>query len=199
MRERYLVGVDEVGRGPLAGPLCLGACAVPQSRMAAFRRLFGAAKECKQLSPAVRVEWLEVMRAARTDGIITFTTAFVGAEIIDQRGMAHALRRVVRRALEKLELRPSACRVLLDGGLKAPPHFECQKTIIGGDEQELTIALASIAAKVRRDAHMVRTAKQFPLYGFEAHKGYGTRAHYAALRAHGLCPLHRRSFLRGVA
>lgn len=138
------------------------------------------------------------MRSAMEEGTITFTTAFVGAETIDRFGMARALRLGVRRALKKLELHPSACRVLLDGGLKAPPLFECQETIIGGDERELTIALASIAAKVRRDTHMVRTAKRFPAYGFEAHKGYGTRAHYAALRANGPCPIHRRSFLRGV-
>lgn len=198
MRERYLVGVDEVGRGPLAGPLCLGACAVPRARIVAFRRLFGSAQESKQLSPPVRVEWLEVMRTARINGILIFTTAFVGAETIDRFGMARALSVGVRRALEKLELRPSACRILLDGGLKAPPQFKFQETIIGGDDRELTIALASIAAKVRRDAHMARVAARFPLYGFEAHKGYGTRAHYAALRAHGPCPLHRRSFLRGV-
>lgn len=198
MCEHYLVGVDEVGRGPLAGPLCLGACAVPRSRASAFRRLFGAAKDCKQLSHPARVAWLGVMRKAAANGIIVFTTAFVGSETIDRRGMAHALRKGVHRALEKLELRPSMCRVLLDGGLKAPSLFEFQETIIGGDERELTIALASIAAKVRRDAHMVRAAARFPSYGFEAHKGYGTRAHYAALRAHGLCPIHRRSFLRGM-
>ena len=85
--------------------------------------------------------------------------------------------------------------ILLDGGLKAPAKYKDQKTIIKGDEKVKIIALASIIAKVSRDRHMRRLAKKFPDYGFEIHKGYGTRAHYRALHRRGLSPLHRRSFL----
>lgn len=87
-------------------------------------------------------------------------------------------------------------RVLLDGGLRAPVHYTNQQTIIKGDEKELVIALASIVAKVTRDKRMVALAKKFPAYGFEKHKGYGTRAHYEAIKKHGITPHHRKSFLK---
>ncbi|MBI5400711.1 MAG: hypothetical protein HZB12_01160 [Candidatus Yonathbacteria bacterium] len=88
--------------------------------------------------------------------------------------------------------------VLLDGGLRAPAHYSNQKTIIKGDEKELSIALASIVAKVARDKKMIALAKKFPAYGFEKHKGYGTRAHYEAIKKHGATKHHRKSFLKNV-
>ncbi|MBI3634379.1 MAG: hypothetical protein HY228_02050 [Candidatus Yonathbacteria bacterium] len=88
--------------------------------------------------------------------------------------------------------------VLLDGGLRAPARYKNQKTIIKGDEKELVIALASIVAKVARDARMVKLGKKFPQYGFEKHKGYGTRAHYKAIKKHGITKHHRKSFLKNV-
>lgn len=195
MRARYIIGVDEVGRGPLAGPLCIGACAVRSGRLSAFRTLFRRAKDCKQLAPRERERWLSVMHGAAEKGVVAFVTAFVGHQTIDEKGMAHALRVGVCRALKKLKREPSACRVLLDGGLRAPRPFTNQTTIIGGDEKEKLIALASIAAKVRRDRRMVRLAARFPHYGFETHKGYGTKLHYARLRAHGPCAIHRKTFI----
>jgi ribonuclease HII len=96
--------------------------------------------------------------------------------------------------LQKLEIGFDS-RILLDGGLRAPKLYLNQTTIIRGDESEPAIALASIAAKIRRDRHLVRLAQRYPDYGFEIHKGYGTARHYAALAQHGPCPIHRRSFL----
>ncbi|MEK7117997.1 MAG: ribonuclease HII, partial [Patescibacteria group bacterium] len=90
---------------------------------------------------------------------------------------------------------PSACAVLLDGGLKAPMKYPNQKTIIHGDTKETAIAMASVVAKVLRDRHMIRLHKKYPQYDFATHKGYGTKAHYRALKKYGLSIEHRKSFL----
>ncbi len=195
MRVKFIVGIDEVGRGPIAGPLCVGACAVERTRLTDFWRMFGGARESKQLTPDKRERWRAVLHDGEERGVVRLALAFVGHETIDAKGMAHALRLGVARALQKLRITPVECRVLLDGGLKAPASFLNQETIIKGDERELTIALASIAAKVERDSRMTHFARCFPEYGFELHKGYGTRAHYAAIAAYGPSPIHRLSFV----
>ena len=193
---RYIIGIDEVGRGPLAGPLCVGACAVSRRSSGRTLSLFRGVKDCKQLSPEKRMRWFERIKSAMAQKRLTVATSFVSEKTIDRRGIAFALKIAICRALKRLGFSPGRCRVLLDGGIKAPRAFPFQETIIGGDEKEPLIALASIAAKVRRDRYMVRLARRFPLYGFEIHKGYGTRAHYRALHLHGLSPVHRKSFLK---
>ena len=195
MHPHYLIGIDEAGRGPLAGPLCVGACAAKRSRIHDVWRLFGGARECKQLTPDERAQWLSVIRDGEERGVVRVATAFISHTTIDTRGMAYALRVGVARVLDKLAITPVHCRVLLDGTLVAPRAFTHQETIIGGDERELLIALASIAAKTRRDTHMEALAHRFPTYGFDIHKGYGTPAHYAALRRFGPSSIHRMSFL----
>ena len=192
---KFIVGVDEVGRGPLAGPLCIGACAVEARKMRQCRRAFAGVKDCKQLSPTQREKWFAIIQEYESRGVVRVALAFVGHRTIDKKGMARALRVGIYRVLKKLNIEPTACKVLLDGGLKAPAHFTKQKTIIRGDETEMLIALASIAAKVRRDHRMIRLAKRFPEYGFDIHKGYGTKLHYEMLRRHGICELHRQSFI----
>lgn len=190
---RYLVGVDEVGRGPLAGPLCVGACLMKARAARSFLR---GIKDSKQLSHKERLRWRQALVRAASAESCRLSTALVGERSIDRDGLAAALTRAVCRALRRLGVAPESCRVLLDGGIRAPRTFPFQETIIGGDESVPLIAAASIIAKVRRDRHMIRLAKQFPQYGFERHKGYGTKEHYAALRRHGLSPVHRRSFLK---
>jgi len=107
--------------------------------------------------------------------------------------MRDAMRKVLPDNCDKGEI-----AVLLDGGLKAHPIFTNQETIIKGDEKEILIALASVMAKVARDREMEKLGEKYPHYGFETHKGYGTKKHYAAIRKHGFCPEHRRSFLTRV-
>jgi len=193
---QFIVGVDEVGRGPIAGPLCVGACAVRRTRLYDFWKIFGGAKDSKQLAPNGREHWFSILKDGEERGVVRAETVFISHTIIDERGMSHALHIGVASVLKKLKMSPKNCSILLDGSLKAPAIFQNQKTIIGGDEKELLIAVASIAAKVRRDAHMTRVAAQFPQYGFEKHKGYGTRAHYSALHSYGPSPIHRLSFLK---
>lgn len=193
---RYLIGIDEVGRGPLAGPLCVGACAVLRDSYEDTRALFSGVKDSKKLSPEKRLFWFERIQDVAAEGALFVATSSVSERMIDRRGIACALKVAIRRVLTLLGFSPRRCHLLLDGGIRAPRSFPFQETIIGGDEKELLIALASILAKVRRDRRLVRLARRFPQYGFEQHKGYGTKAHYAALRKHGLCPVHRVSFLK---
>lgn len=193
---RYEVGIDEVGRGPLAGPVCVGVCALEKRHKRRVFALLRGARDSKRLSPAKRYLWFSRISALRARGLLHFATAMVGQRTIDRRGISFALRVCIRRSIRKLALPSSEAEFLLDGGLSAPRRYPFQKTIIGGDETEPLIALASIIAKVLRDRKMTRYGKKHPAYGFEIHKGYGTRAHYAALHTHGLCELHRRSFLK---
>lgn len=190
---KFFIGIDEVGRGPLAGPVAVGALCATPSMLKKFRTI----KESKQLSPAQREEWYTRMLASR-EKELRFAVSFVSVEMIDRKGIIFAIRLALSRSLKKLDISSSACEVLLDGGLKAPREYVNQKTIIHGDAKETVIAMASIVAKVLRDRHMVRLHKKYPKYGFAAHKGYGTKAHYRAIRKHGLSLEHRKSFCKRI-
>lgn len=190
---RFFIGVDEVGRGPLAGPLCVGACLVKARAARVFLR---GIKDSKRLSHKERLRWKQILVRAASEESCRLSTALVGERSIDRKGLSRAILIAVCRALRRLGVAPESCRVLLDGGMRAPRTFPFQKTIIGGDESVPLIAAASIIAKVRRDRYMIRLAKQFPQYGFERHKGYGTKEHYEALKKHGISAVHRRSFLK---
>lgn len=195
-----LVGIDEAGRGPLAGPLAIGFFAV---HTASALRQFRGVKDSKQLSERQREEWFARIRSAATRGEIAYTVAMVQARTIDELGLSPAIRRALDRGLRRLVERgwaaPETTKILLDGSLYAPRRYASQETIIDGDAKEPIIALASICAKVTRDRRLKRLAKLYPAYGFEIHKGYGTKVHYAALRRHGLSPEHRRSFLKNFS
>jgi len=190
----FVVGIDEAGRGPLAGPVAVGACRIRRGK----ENLFKGFRDSKKLSEKNREAWLFRMREWKKAGVIDYTVCFASARMIDREGIVPAVRSALARALAKLALDSGKTLVLLDGGLKAPIIFKNQKTIIRGDEKEPSIALASIAAKVSRDRLMKRLAKKYPKYAFEVHKGYGTLIHRTAIRAFGLSPEHRLSFCRNV-
>ena len=120
----------------------------------------------------------------------------VHAETIDQKGITHAIRLSIKRCLKRCKVDPRVTRVLLDGSLKAPEEFMYQETIIKGDQKEKVISLASIMAKVTRDQWMKKEALKYPEYGFEIHKGYGTKKHRENIKKKGLSPIHRKSFLK---
>jgi len=190
-----VIGIDEVGRGPLAGPVTLCACAIPAARVKTFfAGEFKGIKDSKKLTPAVREFFFEKTKAERERGSVAYSVSHVSAAIIDRIGISKAVARALKRCLLKLELDAKSCRVLLDGSLKAPAIFPDQKTIIRGDATVPIISLASVIAKVTRDRKMTRLAKQFPGYGLEIHKGYGTLLHRRAIKKRGLSLLHRRSF-----
>jgi ribonuclease HII len=192
-KPKYIIGIDEVGRGPIAGPVAVGSCVflTPEAK-----KLFRGVKESKQLTEIQREEWFLKICKAQHDGHLDFYVTFQSHKIIDTKGLVFAIRTALYTSLHKLEIKPTECRVLLDGGLRAPAHFKDQKTIIKGDEKETIIALASICAKVLRDREMREVAKKYPAYKFEDHKGYGTPGHYQVLLRKGITPLHRKSFLR---
>ncbi|MDP2650059.1 MAG: ribonuclease HII [bacterium] len=198
---KFMLGVDESGRGPLAGPVAVGIVAVPE-RFIIVREFPGLA-DSKQMSPLARAKMFRLLQNRMREGDIQFCVRCTGAERIDNWGLMRAVTSATHRgvnAIAKWGSQTSKCarksdfHILLDGLLHATPEYN-QQTIIGGDEAVPIIALASIAAKVIRDRLMTRLAKQFHEYGFENHKGYGTQEHYDALKKYGPCILHRRSFL----
>lgn len=206
---QYLVGVDEVGRGPLAGPVAVGAVCIHLKHQKKLEQWGRGFRDSKKLTARARQGWMVKIKEAKKDGLLEYSVAFVSSRAIDKKGIVLSIRTALEKALEVVNyLGPSSAtvtedgprcdevRVLLDGGLRAPSHYKNQKTIIKGDEKELVIALASIVAKVTRDAYMVKLGKKYPAYGFEKHKGYGTRAHYTAIKRHGVTPHHRKSFLK---
>lgn len=189
---RYVLGVDEAGRGPLAGPVAVGVVAVAEGFDVA--KEFVDVADSKKLSEKMRENIFEMLKAREASGDARFAVEFESAETIDNEGIATAVRRALSRGVNALATDSALVHVLLDGSLKAPPEYS-QETIINGDELIPLISLASIAAKVSRDRLMLDLAKKYPEYGFEKHKGYGTKAHYEALKKYGLCDIHRRSFI----
>jgi len=199
-----MLGVDEAGRGPLAGPVALGVVMVTEGFDVA--REFPGVADSKALSEKKREIFFEMLIARLALGDARYVVEWGSEGDIDARGIAVVIRAAVSRAVQELErqcagltcagkaLRRSDLRILLDGALKAPAEYR-QQTIIGGDASVPLISLASIAAKVSRDRLMVELAPRYPEYEFARHKGYGTKAHYRALALHGLCPIHRRSFI----
>lgn len=192
MSIKYIVGVDEVGRGPLAGPVAVCACAVKPELI---RKLRGI-KDSKKLTLEQREVWFKKIKEWEKKGLLIFKVVFKSPKVIDRRGIVFAISQALEEALSFLNLEPRVSKVLLDGGLRAPEEYRFQKTIIKGDEKEPAIALASIAAKVMRDRLMVRMAKKYPVYGFEKHKGYGTKFHLNTIKIEGFSDIHRESFLK---
>ncbi len=203
LKPKYLIGIDEVGRGPLAGPVAVGAVLIYAEHYRRVSKLFPVVKDSKKLSAKAREQWFVKIHEAEELGLLVTAVSYIAPNVIDKKGLSWAIRTALSKSLTVVTSRkgsrkgtPSFFRVLLDGGLKAPALYVNQETIIKGDEKELVIALASIVAKVNRDARMVKLGKKFPEYGFEKHKGYGTRAHYTAIKKHGTMQHHRKSFLK---
>lgn len=204
MDYKYYIGIDEVGRGPIAGPVTV--CAV-LSKVGRAPENFKTIRDSKKLTGKGREKWFKKIKKEKAVGNFDFSVISVSNKVIDKIGIVPAVHVCIKKCLEKLclETKP-ACRtgrlpssevfVLLDGSLKAPDSFKNQETIVKGDEKEPLIAMASIVAKVSRDWYVVeKIAKEFPQYGFENHKGYGTKAHYEAVKLHGPSPYHRKTFL----
>ncbi len=193
-----MAGVDEVGRGPLAGPIAV--CAVVYDTIL-HEEIVAAipdVRDSKQLPMHKREIIAKLAKNLAGEGKISYAVSFVGPKRIDARGINHAARTATARALFRAGAHPDTTLVLLDGGLHAPKTFRAQKTIIRGDQTQFIISLASVIAKVARDKKMVRLSEQFPKYGFEDHKGYGTDSHRRAIKKHGTLPIHRKTFLKSL-
>lgn len=178
-----ICGVDEAGRGPLAGPVCAAAVILPKGLV-----ILGL-NDSKKLSDKRRRELFPIIQQEA----VSFGIAFASQEEIDEINILQATFLAMRRAMEQLNPQPEFA--LIDGNRETDFGVPC-KTVIKGDSLSANIAAASVLAKVTRDNWMMEAAEKYPGYGFEIHKGYGTKAHYAALEKLGPCPIHRRSFLK---
>ncbi len=178
---QYIAGIDEVGRGPLAGPVVAAAVILPDD----CSRLVGVT-DSKQLSLAKRKEFDQLIREVALD----FHIAVIDSQAIDQLNIYEATRHAMLEAVEQLEIKPDF--LLLDA-MKIDSSIP-QQSIIKGDQRSLSIAAASIIAKVYRDEMMVAYADIYPEFGFEKHMGYGTKYHLEALKNFGYTPIHRQSF-----
>lgn len=200
-KPTYIIGIDEAGRGPLAGPVAVGVALVPANFDWALLPGVGDSKSVSER----RREHIYTAKEAlpKKVGVVTYV-AMKSAHDIDTRGIAVVIREAIVEGLEHVlrasKVRTEECLVLLDGGLRAPEQFS-QKTIIRGDATELAIGLASIMAKVTRDRYMVALSTQtaYQAYRFEKHKGYGTKEHRATIADFGVSDEHRVSFCRNIA
>ena len=178
-----LCGVDEAGRGPLAGPVCAAAVMLPRNLV------ISGLNDSKKLSPKKRDALYDAILAQA----VSYGIAFATVEEIEKWNILGATFLAMNRAIEQLSEPPALA--LIDGNRNSGIHGNSQ-CVVGGDGKCAEIAAASILAKVTRDRYMLQMAEQYPQYGFAQHKGYGTAAHYAALREYGPCPIHRPSFLK---
>ena len=180
---RMICGVDEAGRGPLAGPVCAAAVILP-----AHISIPGL-NDSKKLTDKKRRELFPVIKEVA----LAYGIAFADEKEIDDINILQATYLAMERAINMLEVKPEFA--LIDGN-RAKDFGVPVETIVHGDSLSASIAAASVLAKVTRDDYMLKMAEQYPEYGFEIHKGYGTKAHYAALEHHGPSPIHRMTFLK---
>lgn len=180
---QIICGVDEAGRGPLAGPVYAAAVILPE-----YLDIPGLT-DSKKLSDKKRRELFPLIQ----EQAVAYGIGFASEQEIDEINILQATFLAMRRALDQLAVRPEL--VLIDGNRETDFGLPV-KTVVKGDSLSANIAAASVLAKVSRDDWMLKMAQEYPEYGFEIHKGYGTRAHYDALREFGPCPIHRRTFLK---
>ena len=180
---RLICGVDEAGRGPLAGPVCAAAVILPKHLQ------IPGLTDSKKLTDKKRRELFPIIQ----EQAVAYGIGLASEQEIDEINILQATFLAMRRALDQLTVRPEIA--LIDGNRETDFGLPV-KTVVKGDSLSANIAAASILAKVTRDNLMLEMAGKYPEYGFEIHKGYGTKAHYEALRTYGPCPIHRKTFLK---
>jgi ribonuclease HII len=203
MKCEWLIGIDEVGRGPLAGPVAVGVVLVPSD----FDwGLIKGVNDSKKITEKKREVIFEMAKILKKQQSLDYEVAMVSAKTIDEIGIVPAIKKALVKSLEKIETRNSLTNkdtvaVKLDGGLSAPEAYKYQETIIKGDSKELVIGLASIVAKVTRDKYMsdLHLEKEFQSYNFINNKGYGTKNHLEQISLCGFSVEHRRSFCRNIS
>ena len=219
---KYIVGIDEVGRGPIAGPVCVAAFMMPRNYELPINNYefkLPKLRDSKKLSKKQREIWFHFLKKQKEIGNCDYAVSFVSSENIDKFGIVKCIKKALNKSLAEVASRvfpnfprftpegpytdenferPASLDLLhvyLDGGLYAPAEYINQETIIRGDELHPVISMASIIAKVSRDKIMTNYAKIYPEYGFDKHSGYGTKAHYKAIKIHGQIPIHRKTFI----
>lgn len=181
----YLAGVDEAGRGPLAGPVFAAAVILADDT------IIEGINDSKKLSEKKRDELFDMIK----EKALAYSVCAVSEARIDEINILQATFQAMRGAVDRLDIRPGY--VLIDGN-KSPGLDLPHETVVKGDSKSMSIAAASILAKVSRDRYMLKMAEKYPGYGFEKHKGYGTKAHYEAIEELGVSAIHRRTFLKNI-
>jgi ribonuclease HII len=201
MKPDWVIGIDEVGRGSLAGPVVVCAAAIPKNFRYSLKDVPCKLRDSKRLTPKQRQAWFKYLTQHPA---LCYSIARVYPRGIEKLNIASAANLAALRALRRLvsalcvsPFSPRISRILLDGGLYlgGVGKLPGATTVIRGDEKYSAVKIASIIAKVSRDRLMARLAKKYPAYGFEIHKGYGTQVHLAAIRRCGPSPIHRLTFL----
>lgn len=204
-KKSFIIGIDEVGRGPLAGPVTVCGVIIPSKFDVRKMNGKNPLRDSKKLSQSQRESWFSFVKKEKN---VSYSLKSVSPSVIDRINITRSANRAATRVLEelykKVKFDKSHTCVYLDGGLYIerrtlevlgiPPRYV--KTVIKGDEKIPAISLASIVAKVSRDAHMRRLHMEYPKYGFDAHKGYGTEKHRKAIRRYGPSKVHRLTFIR---
>lgn len=193
-KYKYIVGIDEVGRGPLAGPVMVGAfCVATVDSEKVLRELEGIT-DSKKITEKRREEYTKKIKDLKNQGLVDVAISGVSATSIDTKGIVPAIQSALSSSLKKLNLNPDEVFIYLDGGLYAPEKYN-QETIIKGDSKIWQIGAASVVAKVLRDHKMIEYGKKYPEYGFEKHKGYGTKLHKQAIKDYGSIDIHRKKWI----
>ena len=182
---KAICGVDEAGRGPLAGPVCAAAVILPPNT------IIDGVNDSKKLTEKKREALFDVIK----ESAVSYSIAYASVEEIESINILNATMLAMKRAVEGLDVK--ADYAMIDGN-KMPPLDIDGETIVKGDAKSMSIACASILAKVSRDRLLYDYAKEYPQYQFDKHKGYGTAAHREAILEYGPCPYHRMSFLKKI-
>lgn len=180
---KSVCGVDEAGRGPLAGPVCAAAVILPVGV------IIDGVNDSKKLSEKKRESLFDVIR----EQALSYSIAYATVDEIEEINILNATMLAMRRAIDGLDIK--ADYAMIDGN-KIPPLDIDAECIVKGDAKSMSIACASILAKVSRDRLLYKYAEEYPMYGFDKHKGYGTKVHREAILKYGPCPYHRKSFLK---
>lgn len=180
---KSVCGVDEAGRGPLAGPVCASAVILPEGV------IIDGVNDSKKLSEKKRESMFDVIR----EQALSYSIAYATVDEIEEINILNATMLAMRRAIDGLDIK--ADYAMIDGN-KIPPLDIDAECIVKGDAKSMSIACASILAKVSRDRLLYKYAEEYPMYGFDKHKGYGTKVHREAILKYGPCPYHRKSFLK---
>ena len=180
---KSVCGVDEAGRGPLAGPVCAAAVILPEGV------IIDGVNDSKKLSEKKRESLFDVIR----EQALSYSIAYATVDEIEEINILNATMLAMRRAIDGLDIK--ADYAMIDGN-KIPPLDIDAECIVKGDAKSMSISCASILAKVSRDRLLYKYAEEYPMYGFDKHKGYGTKVHREAILKYGPCPYHRKSFLK---
>ncbi len=201
---QYYIGIDEVGRGPIAGPVMVGAFMVPVKNYSKFLRMVHqlGITDSKKLTAKKREHISKVLCDGTAKGLWYFHIAMSSVTVIDKQGIVAGITKAIQKSIDSVMHYYCAdyteVSVFLDGGLKAPVHYVYQETVIKGDAKIPVISAASVLAKVHRDRYMEILDKKYgSKYDWGNNKGYGTKNHYLALKKYRLSDMHRKSFLKG--